>query len=190
MKNYVILSLARGHNGSATLMVDGEIIWYIEEERLSRRKYDGSPLMAMQKAMEFVDHIDELIVCHTHRHGASLDWTCEDMYQGWLRKISRSKFQPKVTFIDTIHHQMHATTAFINSGFESAACLIVDGAGSFLKTNEEICPDTCFEFETIFKASYPLDFEILYKHYGTGYPVGYRTVGNEDDPELILTDFP
>ena len=190
MKNYVILSLARGHNGSATLMVDGEIIWYIEEERLSRRKYDGSPLMAMQKAMEFVDHIDELIVCHTHRHGASLDWTCEDMYQGWLRKISRSKFQPKVTFIDTIHHQMHATTAFINSGFESAACLIVDGAGSFLKTNEEICPDTCFEFETIFKASYPLDFEILYKHYGTGYPVGYRTVGNEDDPELILTEYP
>ena len=76
MKNYVILSLARGHNGSATLMVDGEIIWYIEEERLSRRKYDGSPLMAMQKAMDFVDHIDELIVCHTHRHGASLDWTC------------------------------------------------------------------------------------------------------------------
>jgi len=190
MKNYVILSLARGHNGSATLMIDGEIIWYIEEERLSRRKYDGSPLMAMQKAMEFVDHIDELIVCHTHRHGASLDWTCEDMYQGWLRKISRSKFQPKVTFIDTIHHQMHATTAFINSGFESAAILVADGAGSFLKTSEEVCPDTCFEFETIFKASYPLDFEILYKHYGTGYPVGYRTVGGEDDPELILTEYP
>jgi len=190
MKNYVILSVARGHNGSATLMVDGEIIWYIEEERLSRRKYDGSPLMAMQKAMEFVDHIDELIVCHTHRHGASLDWTCEDMYQGWLRKVSRSKFQPKVTFIDTIHHQMHATTAFINSGFESAAILVADGAGSFLKTTEEICPDTCFEFETIFKASYPLDFEILYKHYGTGYPVGYRAVGGENDPELILTEYP
>ena len=190
MNNYVILAVARGHNGSATLMVDGEIIWYIEEERLSRRKYDGSPLMAMQKAMEFVDHIDELIVSHTHRHGASLDWTCEDMYQGWLRKISRSKFQPKVTFIDTIHHQLHATTAFINSGFESAVCLVADGAGSFLKTNEEICPETVFEFETILKASYPLDFEILYKHFGTSYPVGYRTVGGEESGELILTEYP
>ena len=38
MKNYVILSVARGHNGSATLMVDGQVIWYLEEERLSRRK--------------------------------------------------------------------------------------------------------------------------------------------------------
>ena len=191
MKNYVILSVARGHNGSATLMVDGQVIWYLEEERLSRRKYDGSPLMAMQKALEFVDHIDELIVCHTHRHGGSLDWTCEDTYQGWLRKISRSKFETKVTFIDTIHHQMHATTAFINSGFETAACLIADGAGSFLKTTEEICPSTVFEFETILKASYPLDFEVIYKHYGTDYPVGYRVVGeDEGGGELILTEYP
>ena len=41
----VIVSVARGHNASTTLMVDGEIIFYLEEERLSRRKYDGSPLM-------------------------------------------------------------------------------------------------------------------------------------------------
>ena len=188
MKNYVILSVARGHNGSATLMVDGEIIWYIEEERLSRRKYDGSPLMAMQKAMEFVDHIDELIVCHTHRHGASLDWTCEDMYQGWLRKVSRSKFQPKVTFIDTIHHQMHATTAFINSGFESAAILVADGAGSFLKTTEEICPDTCFEFETIFKAKKPLILEQVYKHLGTDKSVGFNVV--DEDTGMHVTEHP
>jgi len=193
MKNgsYVILSIARGHNGSATLMVDGQVLWYLEEERLSRRKYDGSPLMAMQKALDFVDHIDELIVCHTHRHGGSLDWTCEDTYAGWLRKISRSKFQTKVTMIDTIHHQMHATTAFINSGFESAAILVADGAGSFLKTTEEICPSTVFEFETILKASYPLDFEVVYKHYGTDYPVGQRIVNEGgEDGELILTEYP
>ncbi len=193
MKNgsYVILSVARGHNGSATLMVDGQIVWYLEEERLSRRKYDGSPLMAMQKAMDFVDHIDELIVCHTHRHSPNLDWTCEDMYQGWLRKISRSKFQTKITFIDTIHHQMHATTAFINSGFETAACVVADGAGSFLKTTEEICPSTVFEFETILKASYPLDFEVIYKHYGTDYPVGLRMVSEGgEEGELVLTEYP
>ena len=40
-----ILSIARGHNGSTTLMKDGEIIFYLEEERLSRFKYDGTPLM-------------------------------------------------------------------------------------------------------------------------------------------------
>ena len=195
MKNYVILSVARGHNGSATLMVDGEIVWYVEEERLSRRKYDGSPLLAMQKALEFVDHIDELIICHTHRHGPEMDWTCEDMYEGWIRKLSRSKFRPKVTMIDTTHHKLHAITAFINSGFESAACVVADGAGSFLKTDENVCPSTVFEFESIFKASYPLDFEVLYKHYGTDHPVGVREIGSgktdeDKNAELILTEYP
>ena len=41
----VIVGVARGHNSSTTLMIDGEIIFYLEEERLSRRKYDGSPLL-------------------------------------------------------------------------------------------------------------------------------------------------
>ena len=38
---HTILSVARGHNSSATLMVNGQIIWYLEEERISRRKYDA-----------------------------------------------------------------------------------------------------------------------------------------------------
>ena len=37
----IIVSIARGHNSSTTLMVDGEIIFYLEEERLTRSKYDG-----------------------------------------------------------------------------------------------------------------------------------------------------
>ena len=191
---HTILSVARGHNGSATLMVDGKVLWYIEEERLTRRKYDGSPLMAMLKAFETVDRIDELVVCHTHRHGGSLDWTCEDMYQGWCRKLNRSKYETKVTFIDTIHHQMHATVSFINSGFETAACVVADGAGSFLKTDENICPKTVFEGESIYKASYPLKLESVYKHYFTDHPIGYRKMhvpeGSNDKGEYLLTEYP
>ncbi len=48
-----------------------------------------------------------------------------------------------------------------------------------------------FEFETILKASYPLDFEVVYKHYGTDYPVGQRIVNEGgEDGELILTEYP
>jgi len=65
----VIVSCARGHNSSTTLMVDGEIIFYLEEERLSRQKYDGAPLMGLMKVFDYVDHIDHLVVCHTHRNG-------------------------------------------------------------------------------------------------------------------------
>ena len=49
-----ILAIARGHNGSTTLLQDGEVVFYLEEERLSRFKYDGTPLMGILKAFEYV----------------------------------------------------------------------------------------------------------------------------------------
>ena len=59
----IILSCNRGHNAGTTLMVDGEVIFYVEEERLSRYKHDGAPLLGMAKAFDYVDHIDHLVIC-------------------------------------------------------------------------------------------------------------------------------
>ena len=36
-----IAGIARGHNGGVCLLKDGEIVFSIEEERLTRQKYDG-----------------------------------------------------------------------------------------------------------------------------------------------------
>ena len=180
----VIVSCARGHNSSTTLMVDGEIVFYLEEERLSRRKYDGAPLLGLMKVFDYVDHIDHLVVCHTHRAGPQLDWCGEDAYHGIIRKLAREKFEFQVHNIDVIHHELHASAAFYNSGFETAACVVADGAGSFL--NLEGCPDTAYEFETIFKAEYPCDFDTVYKHMGTKAAVGYHEV--EDN--VFLTEYP
>ena len=41
---------------------------------------------------------------------------------------------------------------FYNSGFDTAACVIADGAGSFLQY--EGIEDVMFEFESIYKADY------------------------------------
>jgi len=180
----IIAAVARGHNASTTLLKDGEIIFYLEEERLSRHKYDGSPLLGLQKVFEYVDHIDHLIVCHTHRNGPVLDWTGEDMYQGWVRKLAKEKFDFETHFIDIVHHQLHAACGFYNSGFESAACVIADGAGSFLSV--EGIDDFCYEFETIFKVSYPSEFETVYKHVGTKEAIGC----NEAQENMYLTEYP
>ena len=142
----IILCVARGHNGSTTLMVDGEIVFYLEEERLTRFKYDGSPMLGILKAFEYGDHIDHLVVCHTHRSGPNLDWTGEHMYEGFVRKLARKKWTFETTYIDLNHHEMHAACGFYNSGFESAACVIADGAGSFLQMNE--VPDTLYELSS------------------------------------------
>tara|TARA_Y100000746_G_scaffold83387_1_gene70523 strand:- start:51 stop:1715 length:1665 start_codon:yes stop_codon:yes gene_type:complete len=167
-------------------MIDGKIIWYCEEERLSRNKYDGSPLMGLMKVFDYVDHIDELVICHTHRHGPELDWTGEDLYQGFIRKISRGKWEPHITYIDSIHHELHAHLGFVNSGFKTAACVIADGAGSFLTT--EAIDSTIYEFETIFKAKWPLEFEVTYKHLGSNWAVGVLPL--DEEKKVLVTEYP
>lgn len=179
-----ILSIARGHNGSTTLMKDGEIIFYLEEERLSRFKYDGTPLMGIIKAFDYVDTIDHLVVCHTHRHGPTADWTGEDIYESLVRKIARKKFEFKTHFIDNIHHEMHASCGFYNSGFQDAAIVIADGAGSFLDLGEPI-KDVGYEFETIFDADYENGFDTVWKHIGTRTPCGMFEQDN-----VFVTEYP
>lgn len=179
----IIVSVARGHNASTTLLVNGEIVFYLEEERLSRLKRDGTPFMGLAKVFDYVDHIDDLVVCHTHRQGAQADWTGEDIYLNFVRKFTKKKFKFHTTFIDTIHHQLHAECAFVNSGFDDAACVVVDGAGSFLKG--EGIEDTVFEFESIFEAKKPLRVKNAYRHLGTKSPIGVMVSGND-----LVTEYP
>ena len=166
-----ILSISRGHNGSTTLMVDGEIIFYLEEERLSRFKYDGTPLAGIVKAKEYVDHIDHLVICHTHAamDQQITDWTREDFYASLVRKIFKAdtsfdaagkvQYPFQVHHIHTTHHELHAACGYFNSGFDNAACVIVDGAGSFIHFPKEVdwvkasatlsrSTSPMFEFET------------------------------------------
>ena len=46
-----IAAVARGHNSGVCLLHNGEIVLSIEEERLSRHKYDGGPLASMVKIL-------------------------------------------------------------------------------------------------------------------------------------------
>lgn len=181
----IIVAIARGHNGSTTLLKDGEVVFYLEEERLSKSKYDGSPLLGLIEVFKYVDHIDHLVVCHTHRQGPILDWTSEGIYEGLIRKLAKKKFTFQTHYIDAMHHQMHAACAFYNSGFETAACVIADGAGSFLEI--ENIKDVCYEFETIFHASYPAMFRQVYKHIGTKDSIGYY---HDKNTNTHITEFP
>ncbi len=180
----IIVSCARGHNSSTTLMIDGEIIFYLEEERLTRLKYDGAPLAGLIKVFDYVDKIDHLVVCHTHENGPELDWCGGDVYSGLVRKLARKKFKFNLHHICEIHHEMHASAAFFNSGFETAATVVADGAGSFLDVGD--CPDTSYEFETIFHTKYPNIFDVVYKHMGTKASIGFHELKDN----IFLTEYP
>ena len=65
MSSGYILGLARGHNAGACLLKDGKIVFALEEERLSRHKYDGSPFACIKKVLDYTDTLDAIVVCHT-----------------------------------------------------------------------------------------------------------------------------
>jgi carbamoyltransferase len=204
-----IAGITRGHNGATVLLKDGEVVFYLEEERLSRKKYDGGPFAGMLKIKEYTDKIDYLVVAHTQPLEASgrIDFTGDDMYTGFARKIglidqnpkyklNQPKIHPQVIDMGLLHHEMHAACAFYNSGFEEAACVIVDGAGTFVPLGDD---SIGWELETIFHASYPNDFVTKYKHIGLRGPqttfekiqVPHAFRGKPDDlHDVIFSDRP
>ena len=40
---YNILGINPNHNGSAAVISDGKLVYYLEEERLTKEKRDGNP---------------------------------------------------------------------------------------------------------------------------------------------------
>jgi len=165
--SYNILGINPGHNGSAALLVDGEVVYYVEEERLSRAKYDGNPFRGM---LDIISKwpVDELVIAGTGQEEHKLPWTGEDAYTALVRK-----FYPnvKVQKLGGEHHLGHAASAFYNSGFETAVAIIVDGAGSLKKEkvdekNENLTAEG-YETESIWHCEYPGKFALVQKVYGS-----------------------
>jgi carbamoyltransferase len=176
LKTGYIAAIARGHNSGVCLLKDGEIVFSIEEERLSRQKYDGGPYASMVKILEYTDKIDYLVIAHTQKLSETagrVDYTGDDVYTGLARKlglISRKEniyAHPQVIDLSFMHHKLHSACAFYRSGFDSAVSLIVDGAGTFINIAYNEQPMTVWEVESIIDCEYPSVFKTLYKNYGT-----------------------
>lgn len=178
-----ILGINPGHNGAAALLIDGELEFYIEEERLSRSKYDGNPLMGI---IEGLTHgIDVLVIGGTSNDLPSLPWTGEDPYTALVRKHN-----PKVQSIRVghIHHIGHAASAFYNSGFDDAAAVIVDGSGSReeIKVNEEGATNPGFETESIFNCDYEDGIKPVFRSFG-GNPDTQRILNKNTEMDSAIT---
>lgn len=162
---YNVLAINPGHNGSAALVCDGKLELYIEEERMSRMKYDGNPFKAMMHIMER-HHINELIIGGTGQEDHRLPWTGENSYHALVRKYNPNV---KVTIIWNEHHLGHAASAFYNSGFDTAAAVIVDGSGSLKKISfhpeDQSLTADVYETESIYSCEYPAKFNPVFKRY-------------------------
>ena len=169
-----IAAIARGHNSGICLLKDGELVLSIEEERLSRKKYDGGPLASMIKILDYTNTLDYLVIAHTQPldQAGTIDFTGENMYTGLARKLGLIDRKadlykhPQVIDMSHMHHKLHSSCAFFRSGFKSAVSVIVDGAGTFIPMHIEGEDVITWELETIIDCAYPDKFTTLYKHQG------------------------
>lgn len=192
MTDTYILGLTRGHNGSVTLLKNGEVIYYIEEERLSRFKYDGTPFLSMELAKKYTNKIDAIAIAHTDNNVPRSDWCRENIYFELLRKHKLVDYETPVYNLGQVHHQLHAACAFYNSGFDDAAAVIVDGAGSIMEMQTFTGPTLFWEAESIFECSYPTEFVPVYKNFQTNSAVNRMQIPSEMWPncEAWLSDNP
>ena len=183
-----IAAIARGHNSGLCLLKDGEMVPSIEEERLSRHKYDGGPLASMVKILDYTDRLDYLVIAHTQPLGDSgrIDFTGDDLYTGLARKlglIDRKEDlykHPQVIDLSRTHHKLHAACAFYRSGFKSAVSLVVDGAGTFIPMNVGNENEMTWELESMFTCEYPAEFKTIYKHQAGRGPWGSAKIDEFD----------
>jgi carbamoyltransferase len=151
------------HDSSACVVRDGELLFAVAEERLSRLKHDASfPRLAIQSCLDFAGiragQVDE--VCFgwsTPGPGFRHDLKClatgglpltylnlltttlhflKMWHQEGGAKLFAQQFGPtkaKMRFVD--HHLAHAISAYGFSGFDDAAVVVMDGRGAWEATS-------------------------------------------------------
>jgi carbamoyltransferase len=157
------INYSQMHDSSACIVRDGELLFAIAEERISRLKHDARfPTNAIRECLNFAriraEQVDE--VCfgwptpsHGFRHDLKLfatgDWpitylnvlnTTRYFLSMWQQEGGAKRFQQqfgptkaRMRFVD--HHLAHAISAYSYSGFEDSAIVVMDGRGAWEATS-------------------------------------------------------
>lgn len=164
----ITVGVSRGHNASVTLLIDGEVIFHIENERLSNIKYDWYPFLALNKLKDYVDHVDNVCLAGVGKPTSADCFTNLDPYTVFIRGLNKTFYDREIKVFDfwREHHKLHASCAFYNSGFDKAICIIKDGMGSDYDIHHpKFLPGTYGrECASTFLASYPHEFKLIDKH--------------------------
>jgi hypothetical protein len=166
-KDHIIVGISRVHNSAVTLLKNGEIVFHLENERLSNIKYDAYVFQTLAKLPEYVDHVDDICIAGVGPTVPVENFTKDNVYTTFIARLNKNFFSKDYNVYDlwNHHHKVHAACAFYNSGFSQAVCVIKDGMGS-----DYPIADTRFqtgtygrETSTTFLASYPDIFEVVDK---------------------------
>lgn len=117
---YILSIFIGGHDNSISLLKDGELVFFIAEERISRIKHDRTlPFISLKEVINYTKTIDYLIISPTD----NLNFIMNNLLKFRI-KVKEVHIAPTDS-----HHKCHAASSFYSSGFEEAYCLIMDAFG-------------------------------------------------------------
>jgi carbamoyltransferase len=136
--------ISQGHDSAAVLLVDGELVAAIAEERISRSKHTGDfPLGAIEACLTHagleLGDIDE--IAHSFDYAPyqalyALDPIAGELYRDVLSReafVSRVRAAlpqfPLAGIGHVDHHLAHAASAYFTSGWEDCLVVVIDGMG-------------------------------------------------------------
>jgi carbamoyltransferase len=125
-----ILSLNLSHNASCTIVEDGKIILSVEEERLSKVKADSNiKNICNLLKNNFFDYV--------YYTSYNISINKKEFYESYVKnELSKNNISYNEIHEFSNHHLTHAFSAFYNSGFDEAVCLIIDNGGLALKKDD------------------------------------------------------
>ena len=133
-----ILGISASHNGAACLLHGDEIAVAIQEERLLRSKRARIRGAYAPLAIRYCLDAAGIEPGDLSMIVACLACSRSDPEEDISRNRALEGAGPEIPRLIIPHHLGHAVSAFATSGFEDAAILVVDGAGS---PCEDLTPD-------------------------------------------------
>jgi carbamoyltransferase len=152
--NYNILGVTLGHNSSACVLSNGEIVYFLEEERFSKYKHDSNPFMVLLDVLNNFK-IDEVVLAGINNTNEIYPYSQETSFSSLIQK-----YYPKlkITSFSNFHHLCHLSHTFFNSNFKNALGIVIDGGGSYYKGKG-------IEMDSIYQCSSSKGFTHIYSNY-------------------------
>jgi carbamoyltransferase len=136
--------ISQGHDSAAALVIDGEFVAGVAEERISRRKHTGDfPIGAIRACLECagveegeLDEVAHAFDYAPYRALYGLDPVSAELYR---EVLSREAFASRVaselprlpadrvSHVD--HHLAHGASAYYTSGWDECLVIVIDGMG-------------------------------------------------------------
>ena len=116
----VVLGLNCSHDASACIMVNGQLVFAVAEERLSRQKHHfGFPERAIVRCLEAAGPISL----------RDVDCVVVNQMAPWEHESRLRTAGCRLVIANPSHHLLHACYAFSLFSTRPASCLVVDGSG-------------------------------------------------------------